>query len=78
MWTLIWGGIIGAIAGWLTSKDIPGGIIGNIVAGLLGSWIGEKLLPTFGPVWGGIAIIPSIIGAVILIAAVSFILQRRK
>ena len=31
IWSLIVGGIIGAIAGAFLGKDVPGGIIGNIV-----------------------------------------------
>lgn len=34
LWSLIIGGIIGAIAGALTSRDLPAGWIGNIVADL--------------------------------------------
>ena len=54
---LIVGGLIGRVAGMIMGKDIPGGIIGNIIVGLIGS-IGSKLLGTWGPVWGGVPIIP--------------------
>ncbi len=33
LWALIVGGIIGAIAGAILGKDVPGGIIGNIIVG---------------------------------------------
>lgn len=72
---LIVGGLIGWLAGVILGKDIPGGIIGNIIAGLIGSAIGGSLLSDFGPVWGGIAIIPALIGSIILILVVSFILK---
>ncbi|MEE6681157.1 GlsB/YeaQ/YmgE family stress response membrane protein [Pediococcus pentosaceus] len=75
IWTLIVGAIIGVIAGSLTSKDMPAGWIGNIVAGLVGSWLGQSLLGTWGPSLAGMALIPSIIGAVILVAIVSWILK---
>lgn len=75
IWTLIVGAIIGVIAGALTSKDTPAGWIGNIVAGLVGSWLGQSLLGTWGPSLAGMALIPSIIGAVILVAIVSWILK---
>ncbi|ABJ67963.1 GlsB/YeaQ/YmgE family stress response membrane protein [Pediococcus pentosaceus] len=75
IWTLIVGAIIGVIAGALTSKDMPAGWIGNIVAGLVGSWLGQSLLGTWGPSLAGMALIPSIIGAVILVAIVSWILK---
>ena len=59
---LIVGGLIGWVAGMIMGKDIPGGIIGNIIAGLIGSAVGSKLLGTWGPVWGGVPIIPALIG----------------
>ena len=49
LWSLIVGGVIGALAGAITSRDVPMGIIGNIIAGLVGAWIGQALLGTWGP-----------------------------
>ncbi|MGU9546302.1 GlsB/YeaQ/YmgE family stress response membrane protein, partial [Bacillus cereus] len=49
LWSLIVGGVIGALAGAITSRDVPMGIIGNIIAGLVGAWIGQSLLGTWGP-----------------------------
>ncbi|HEY4400161.1 MAG TPA: GlsB/YeaQ/YmgE family stress response membrane protein [Lactobacillaceae bacterium] len=77
LWVLIVGGIIGAIAGVLTSNGGAMGWISNILAGLIGSWLGESLLGVWGPIVAGMAVIPSIIGAVILVAIVSFVLGRR-
>ncbi len=36
--TCIVGGLIGALAGMITGKDFPLGIVGNVIAGLIGSW----------------------------------------
>ena len=44
LWTLLIGAIIGAFAGALTSRNLPMGWIGNIIAGIVGSWLGESLL----------------------------------
>ena len=49
--------------------------IANIIAGLIGSALGEHLLGFWGPVIAGMAIIPSIIGAVILVLIVSLVLK---
>ena len=38
------------------------GIIANIIAGLVGSTIGQAILGTWGPSLAGMAIVPSIIG----------------
>ena len=62
----LWVLIVGAIIGWLS----------NIIAGLIGSSLGEALLGSWGPQLAGMAIIPSIIGAIILVALVSFIMSR--
>ncbi|MEH7458681.1 GlsB/YeaQ/YmgE family stress response membrane protein [Bacillus sp. JJ1127] len=78
IWSLIVGGILGWFASLLTGKDVPGGVIGNIIAGIIGSWVGTVLFGKFGPIIGGFAIIPALIGAVILIFIVCLILRAIK
>lgn len=76
-WTLIIGGVIGAIAGAITSRNLPLGWIGNIVAGLVGAWLGQALLGSWGPQLAEIAIVPAVVpavvGAVILVFLVSLL-----
>ena len=76
LWVLIVGAIIGAIAGAITSKGQSMGWLSNIIAGLIGSSLGEALLGSWGPQLAEMAIIPSIVGAIILVALVSFIMSR--
>lgn len=76
LWVLIVGAVIGLIAGALTSKGKSMGWISNIVAGLVGSAVGEAVLGSWGPQVAGMAIVPSIIGAVIVVLIVSFVLNR--
>lgn len=78
IWSLIIGGIIGAVAGALTNKGGSMGWIANIVAGLIGSSIGQSLFGDWGPSLAGMALFPSIIGAVILVAVVSFIFGKKS
>ena len=65
--------IIGAIAGWLAGVIVKGygfGLIGNIVVGILGSFIGGWLFGRFAILQGdGIigAIVGATVGAVILL-----------
>ncbi len=47
IWSLIVGGVLGAIGGMILGKDVPGGMIGNIIVGFLGSWIGSSLFGTW-------------------------------
>ena len=78
IWFLIIGGVLGWLAGLILGKDIPGGIIGNIIAGIIGAWIGGKLLGTWGPKISDFYIFPALIGAIILIAIISFILKAMR
>ncbi|WHY78837.1 GlsB/YeaQ/YmgE family stress response membrane protein [Neobacillus sp. WH10] len=75
IWSLIVGGIIGWLAGLLVGKNIPGGIIGNIIAGFVGAWLGTAVFGNWGPRVADFAIIPAIIGAVVLVLLVSFIMR---
>lgn len=77
IWVLIVGGLIGLAAGALTRRGGSMGVISNIIAGLVGSAIGEAVLGAWGPQVAGMAIVPSIIGAVILVMIVSLILGIR-
>ena len=76
IWSLIVGALIGLIAGEITKKGSSMGWISNILAGLVGSFVGQALLGTWGPSLAGMALIPSIVGAVIVVAVVSFVLSK--
>jgi len=78
IWSLIVGGFIGFIAGGITNKGGAMGIIANIIAGLLGSSVGQSLFGTWGPTLAGMALVPSILGAVIVIAVVSFFFGKKE
>ncbi|WP_066174134.1 GlsB/YeaQ/YmgE family stress response membrane protein [Bacillus marinisedimentorum] len=75
IWALIIGGIIGWLAGLIVGRDLPGGIIGNIVAGFVGAWLGDLILGSWGPTVGGFAIVPALIGAIVLILIVSAVMK---
>lgn len=78
LWVLIVGAIIGSIAGAVTKRGSSMGWIANIIAGIVGSLIGEGLLGSWGPQLAGMAIIPSLIGAIILVLVVSFLVGKRS
>ncbi len=78
IWSIIVGGFIGLIAGTITKKGGAMGIIANIIAGLLGSSVGQALFGTWGPTLAGMALVPSILGAVIVIAVVSFFFGKKE
>lgn len=82
IWSLIVGGLIGLIAGAITKKGSSMGWIANIIAGSVGSSVGQALFGSWGPSLAGVpfwlALIPSILGAVIVVAVVSFFLGKSK
>ncbi|MDB8603213.1 GlsB/YeaQ/YmgE family stress response membrane protein [Streptococcus salivarius] len=78
LWSIIVGGVIGLIAGGITKKGSSMGIIANIVAGLVGSSVGQSLFGSWGPSLAGMALVPSILGAVIVVAVVSFFLGKKE
>jgi len=77
LWSIIVGGLIGLIAGGITKKGGSMGIIANVLAGLIGSSVGQSLLGTWGPSLAGMALLPSA-GAVIVVSVVSFFLGKKE
>ena len=69
-WSLIVGSLIGMMAGAITNRGESMGCIYNIFAGLVGSFVGQSLFGFWGPSLAGMAILPSILGAIIVIAVV--------
>lgn len=77
LWSIIAGGLIGLLAGKITKKGNSMGIIANVFAGLVGASVGQSLLGSWGPSIAGMALIPSIVGAAIVITVVSFFTGRK-
>jgi len=67
--------IIGLIAGWIAGQIMKGsgfGLVGDLIIGVIGAFIGGWLwgvlgLPSIGP-WWLTAIVSAVIGALILLA----------
>lgn len=78
IWVLIIGGVIGAVASMIVNRNIPMGWVGNIIGGLLGAWLGESLLGTWGPDVAGMAIFPAIVGSLIVVLLISWALNSFK
>jgi len=75
--------LIGAAAGWLGSMVYKGsglGLLGNIVVGIIGSFVGYwvlgKLGVNLGTGWIG-AIVTGAIGAIIILILLNLIVRRR-
>lgn len=71
--------VVGAIAGWLAGMIVQGyglGLLGNIVVGIIGAYIGQWLFPSLGlfelPGYGGI-ILSATLGAIILLLLIGLL-----
>lgn len=75
---LIWLLIIGLLAGWMASHVTRGrgfGLLGDMIVGVVGAWLGGRLLQVFGLYSVGFigSLVTALIGAVILLALIRVI-----
>ena len=78
--------VLGAVAGWLAGMVFQGGglgLLGNIVVGIIGGFIGYWLLPKLGlhintgTSWLNY-VLTAAIGAVVLLALINIIFGRKS
>ena len=75
---------VGLVAGWLAGQIVQGtgfGLIGDMIIGIVGAFIGDWLLPQLGIRLGmGIAsaIINAVIGAIVLLLIVKVVRGRGR
>lgn len=74
IWVLIVGGLIGMVAGAILYRGGVMSWISNIIAGLVGASFGQWLFGAWGPQLAGMAVVPALIGAVIVVLSVSMVL----
>ena len=60
--------LIGLLAGAITNRGEHMGCFGNMFLGWIGAFLGQLLFGAWGPSLSGTAIIPSVLGAMILLA----------
>ncbi len=65
--------IIVAIVERITRTNLPYGWLGNIVAGMIGGYIGQLLLGQFGPFIFGVYLIPTFLGSLLFILGAKFL-----
>lgn len=79
---LIYGLIVGAVARWIVPGEGPGGILGDIVIGIIGAFIGGWLAATFFGVgyagWSLSGFVCSVLGAIVLLFVLRAIRGRRS
>lgn len=74
---LIVAAVAGACGEMIAGAKVPGGWIGSIIAGLVGAFLGGMLLH-FGPVIGGIQIIPAILGAALFVFGLRLLMSASR
>ena len=62
-------GMIGGLADMAVPGKLPYGWLGAVIAGVVGGWLGSLLLPNLGPSLFGVELIPTFLGAVVVVAA---------
>lgn len=77
MWLAFWSfglviklalaGLIGGLADMAVPGKLPYGVLGAAIAGIVGGWVGSTLLPNLGPAMFGIELIPTFLGAVVVV-----------
>ena len=71
--------LVAGLVGFAAEAMVPNGDrgvhgwLGAMGAGLLGSWLGPVVVGHVGPVLMGVQIVPALVGALILVAVLSFV-----
>jgi uncharacterized membrane protein YeaQ/YmgE (transglycosylase-associated protein family) len=68
-------GVCGAIGEGVAGGKVGPGFLGSFIVGLIGAWIGGYIIH-IGPVLAGVAIIPAIIGSVLLVLILKLLTGR--
>lgn len=70
---LVVAAVCAGIAEYLVPGQVPGGFLTLAVVGVIGAWIGGNLFGTIGPSIYGVTLIPTILGAAILVFVLSLV-----
>lgn len=70
--------LIGTIGDALVKNRMPGGLFGAMIAGFAGGWLGSLLFGSFGPVIGGFAVIPAIVGSALFVFVLGLLSQALR
>jgi len=76
--------LVGLAAGWLAGQIVQGtgfGLVGDVIIGIIGAFIGDWLMPQFGLYLGvGIvgAIVDATVGAIVLLLIIRLVRDRGR
>jgi uncharacterized membrane protein YeaQ/YmgE (transglycosylase-associated protein family) len=75
---LIVAAVCALIAARLVPGTIPGGFFTAAVFGVIGAWIGGKMIGSFGPDLAGVSLLPCILGSAVLVFVLSLVSHQVK
>ncbi len=82
LFLILFGFVVGAVARWIIPGTGPGGILGDMIVGIVGAVIGGWIFSLFGhPIamgWSLGSFVCALIGAVVLLWTVRAISGRRS
>jgi uncharacterized membrane protein YeaQ/YmgE (transglycosylase-associated protein family) len=70
-------GLIGGLADMAVPGRLPYGWLGAVIAGVVGGWVGSLLLQNWGPALFGVELIPTFVGAVVVVGAYELLARTR-
>jgi uncharacterized membrane protein YeaQ/YmgE (transglycosylase-associated protein family) len=70
---LVVAAVCAGIAEYVVPGRVPGGFLTLAIIGVIGAWIGGSLFGTIGPSVFGVTLIPTILGAAILVFVLSLV-----
>lgn len=58
--------------------ELPGGVLGAVLAGWLGFILGHKVLGDFGPSIAGVYLLPAFLGAVVIAFLAEVVIGKKR
>lgn len=71
-------GLVGAMADKVVPGELPGGVLGAVLAGWLGFILGHKVLGDFGPSIAGVYLLPAFLGAVVIAFLAEVVIGKKR
>lgn len=65
--------ICAGIASAIIPGAVPGGFLSEAIIGVIGAWLGTRLIGHLGPDLAGVALLPAIIGSAVLILVLTLL-----
>lgn len=75
---IVFGGLAGWIASLVVGKDSQLGMVGNVIVGIIGAFIGGLLFPNDADTFDFGSFLAAVLGAIILLLVVTAVTKNRN